>query len=377
MSMEFLYLSHEDMIKAGVLDMKKCVETMDEMFQLLGKGDYLMGSPYGNHHGMMPWFPIEPIPGTKIPVAGPDRRFMCMPAYLGGRFNVCGNKWYGSNVENAKKGLPRSILTVNLNDPDTGAPLAFMSANLLSSTRTGAVPGVAVRYLQSSNAKVIGIIGAGAVSRTSLMAIMETLKNRDQAEVRVYDIFREKAEAFCQEMNESYPAKYTVVDSSRAATEDCDIVSCGASALAPVPMNEEWLKPGVLVLVTGAADVTEETYKNNTVVFDNWKMHAEWLAELGDHPERCFSINAGHPSAPILMMVAKKQLDPDTFVSLGDVIADPAGKGRKSDDEKIFFVTGGMGTEDVAWGFDCYQEALRQGIGQKITLWENPPFAKK
>ena len=45
-----------------------------------------------------------------------------MPAYLGGRFNVCGNKWYGSNMANTKKGLPRSILTVMLNDVETGAP---------------------------------------------------------------------------------------------------------------------------------------------------------------------------------------------------------------------------------------------------------------
>lgn len=60
-----------------------------------------------------------------------------MPAYLGGRFDVCGNKWYGSNAENPKKGLPRSVLTVTLNDKDTGEPLAFMSANLLSAAEQG------------------------------------------------------------------------------------------------------------------------------------------------------------------------------------------------------------------------------------------------
>ena len=31
-----------------------------------------------------------------------------------------------------EKGLPRSILTLILNDKDTGAPKAFMSANILS-----------------------------------------------------------------------------------------------------------------------------------------------------------------------------------------------------------------------------------------------------
>lgn len=34
-----------------------------------------------------------------------------------------------------------------LNDKDTGAPLALMSANLLSAYRTGAIPGVGAKYL--------------------------------------------------------------------------------------------------------------------------------------------------------------------------------------------------------------------------------------
>lgn len=40
---EFLYLSEEDMIEAGVLDAGKCVDVMGEVVSLLSKGDYLMG----------------------------------------------------------------------------------------------------------------------------------------------------------------------------------------------------------------------------------------------------------------------------------------------------------------------------------------------
>ena len=45
---------------------------------------------------------------------------------------MAGMKWYGSNCENKASGLPRSILMMMLNDKDTGAPLALMSANLVS-----------------------------------------------------------------------------------------------------------------------------------------------------------------------------------------------------------------------------------------------------
>ena len=108
----------------------------------------------------MVMFP-ESSPFPEMPVDGPDRRFMAMPAYLGGKFDMAGMKWYGSNAENREKGLPRSILTLVLNDKDTGAPLAFMSANILSAYRTGAVPGVGFKYFADENAKPVGVVGPG------------------------------------------------------------------------------------------------------------------------------------------------------------------------------------------------------------------------
>ena len=51
--LQFLYLSEPDMLEAGVLDMKQCVRTMEDMFLLAGKGDYIMGGPKGNSHGIM------------------------------------------------------------------------------------------------------------------------------------------------------------------------------------------------------------------------------------------------------------------------------------------------------------------------------------
>ncbi len=371
MSLDFLFLSEPDMLKAGVLDMKRCVRSMDDMFHVMGEGDYLMGSPSENHHGMMLWFP-EKKRSEKMPVAGPDRRFMAMPAYLGGRFNVCGNKWYGSNIENQKKGLPRSILTVMLNDVDTGAPLALMSANLLSSMRTGAIPGVAVKYLQKKGASVLGVIGAGVISRSCLIAIRETMTALK--EVRVYDLFPEKAQRFAEEMGRELSLNIRAVGSMREAVEGCEVVSVAASGLAPVEIADEWIAPGALIVATGAAMFSRECYLRNHVVFDNWKMHKDWLDELRDDPERLLGVNAGHPSAKLLLMVARGEVDGDHMVSFGDLLADPK-LGRKSEDDVFLFLTGGMGTEDVAWGYDVYQEALRLGLGTRLTLWDKPHWA--
>ena len=40
---DFLYLSEKDMIAAGVENMGACIDTMEELFSLIGKGDYRMG----------------------------------------------------------------------------------------------------------------------------------------------------------------------------------------------------------------------------------------------------------------------------------------------------------------------------------------------
>ena len=176
---DFLYLSEPDMIKAGVKDMAKCVDCMEDLLLTLNKGDYMMGGENHNSHGCMIMFPDDPkFPG--MPKNGPDRRFMAMPAYLGGSHQLAGMKWYGSNIENKEKGLPRSILMMMLNDKDTGAPIAMMSANLISSYRTGGIPGVGARYLARKDSKVVSIIGPGVMGKTSLAAFMAVCPNLDK-----------------------------------------------------------------------------------------------------------------------------------------------------------------------------------------------------
>ena len=80
---DFIYLSEPDMVAAGVTDMSACVDTMEEMFGLLYHGDYRMAGANNNSHGSMVLFPEE-SPFPNMPKPTPDRRFMAMPAYLGG-----------------------------------------------------------------------------------------------------------------------------------------------------------------------------------------------------------------------------------------------------------------------------------------------------
>ena len=177
MKINFLYLDEEDMIRAGVLDAGRCIETMRETMSLFGKKDFLLGGPKADEHGLQVNFPAKSdIPGFPLD-DGPDRRFMAMPAYLGGRFHVAGQKYYGSNSHNLQLGLPRSILMVTLSDVDTGAPLAIMSANLLSAMRTGAMPAMAATYLANPESRAAAKNASQPVLLVlSLAAVSDCLK---------------------------------------------------------------------------------------------------------------------------------------------------------------------------------------------------------
>ncbi|MCL1994062.1 MAG: tyramine oxidase subunit B [Spirochaetes bacterium] len=363
---EFLYLSEPDMIKAGVLNAKRCVEVMDETFQLLGKGDYLMGGPEIDSHGLMLFFPGE-SKFPKMPLAGPDRRYMAMPAYLGGRFHLTGVKWYGSNRANIAKGLPRSILMLCLNDAETGAPMAIMSANLLSAMRTGAVPGVATKYLASKSARNLAVIGCGVINRACTRGILENMPKAEK--MLLCDIDAGKCEEFAKELKAEYSVESVAV-SLEEAIRSADVVTVAVSGEKGVRIDPSWLKPGCLLTSSGAMDLPDEAFLKNTVAFDHWSMHKLWLEEALAHKDGLdFGLSWGATSAAVLKALHAGRLDAGKFISLSDVAAG-TGKARKSDDEIIIFYSGGLPVEDISWGAECYEQAKKLGLGHTDKVWD-------
>ena len=364
---EFLYLNEEEIIEAGALDYARCIDVEEEIFRLLSSGDYRMGGDKYNSHGIAVKFPKE-SPFPNMPLDGPDRRFMAMPAYVGGRFNVAGQKWYGSNIINPQRGLPRSILMVMLNDVDTCEPLALMSGNLISSVRTGCVPGVAVRYLARRGASVCACIGAGPVSKACFEAIR--IEGKDLKEIVVYDLVKEKAQAFADEMAEKYGLVGRAADSLEEAVKCADIISVAASSVKPVNIENEWLKKGSLIIFTGRCNIDEAYFSSAKIIWDNAKMHEVYYDEHLLLPENERFINGIGVQAYRMMYEGK--LPPITQqTSLGDVI-EKTGEGRVSDDDRICFVTGGMPVWDVGWGYELYCNALEKGLGTKLKLWDSP-----
>ena len=36
------------------------------------------------------------------------------------------------------------------------------------------------------------------------------------------------------------------------------------------------------------------------------------------------------------------------------------------------FLTGGMGIEDISWGFEIYKIAKKKRLGESLKLWDTP-----
>lgn len=373
-AISFRYLSEPDAIAAGVTDMPACVEAMDETLQLLQLGDYRMAGRLGNSHGAMVLFPEAPA-FPNMPKDGTDRRFMAMPAYLGGSFDNAGVKWYGSNVANRDVGLPRSILLFVLNEKDTGAPKLIMSANLLSAYRTGAVPGVGAKYLAKPDASVVSIIGPGVMGKTGLEAYAAT---RPITRAQVYGRRRVTSEAFQEWAAERLPdIEIVICDSMEESVRGADIIHSGVSGPvdpATYPhVRSEWLKPGAFICAVANLKLDDELLLDPAtgLFIDNLDMYFDWQEEFG-YP--AYETTTGIIGTRFVDLIHDDKLPRDRVTNLGDV---PLGRapGRTSEDQIIVFSVGGMPIEDIAWATRVLDRAAEQGIGIELPLWETPAMS--
>ena len=373
-TVSFLYLSEPDAIAAGVTDMPACVESMDATLQLLQLGDYRMAGPEGTSHGAMIMFPAESA-FPNMPTDGPDRRFMAMPAYLGGEYDAAGMKWYGSNIDNRDKGLPRSILMFMLNDKETGAPLMLMSANLLSAYRTGAVPGVGAKYLARADASTAAIIGPGVMGKTGLEAYAAA---RKITTVRVLGRRRESSEAYRDWVFERLPEVREVVicESIEEVVHGADIVHSGVSGpsgSAGYPLvKTAWLKPGAFVCSVANLALEDEllTDPATGLYLDNLQMYQDWQSEYGYPIWETIGIIGNR----FVDLVRDEKLALNQLHNIGDVALGRC-PGRAGEDQIVVFSVGGMPIEDIAWGSHVYRTAKAKGIGIELPLWQTPALA--
>lgn len=340
MNAELLFLSNKAMKKSGVSDMHKVIHDVERAYSLNSKGDIIAPGKC-----VMRW-------GKTVEDENVLGRINAMPGYIGGEYDMAGIKWIGSGPMNYKKGLPRASVTVVLNDPDTKLPLCVADGTEVSTMRTGASGGIAIKVLAKSDAKVMTICGAGAQAPTQFEAANIARPSIDT--LYVYDIKPENGEKFAKAMREKYSGLTVIATQNiEEAVKNSDIIDCVTLAAEPF-IKGEWLKKGSLVMNMADYEVDRDCVKKaDKLVVDFWE-------------------NIKHRMISTVALMWKDGLikDEDIHAELGQILnGDKCG--RESDDEIIYFNAVGAGILDIAVTTRCYRTAMQNGYGVKVPFWED------
>jgi len=312
----------------AALTMKEAIAAVEEAFRQQALGNVIM--------------PLR----TTIRIASYKGVNLAMPAYIGGDMDGLGVKIVSVYADNpAKFNLPAVIATVILNDPRTGAPIAIMDGTHLTAMRTGAVSGVATKYLARPEAKTVALFGAGVQARTQVMALCEVRKIE---KVFVYDVVPAARERYCQEMGKRLGVEMVPVDNPRPAVEQADLIVAASTSKTPL-FDGRWLKEGTHINGVGshspdARELDEQTIKVSKVVVD---LREAALAEAGDV---IIPINAG--------VISKEHIHAD----LGEIVSGK--KAARTDPKEItVFKSVGLALQDVSTATRVYQLAKAKGLG--------------
>ncbi len=273
-----------------------------------------------------------------------------MPAYLE-ELDISAVKIVNVHPDNPKKHkLPTVMAIIVLINPKTGAPLAIMGGTYITAMRTGAAGGVAAKHLARKDSRVVGIVGAGAQSRTQLMALNEILK--DIEKVKVADRIKTSREKYALEMTRKLGLDIKAVESIKAAVEGSDVVVTTTPARVPI-IKTEWVENGCHINAMGAdapekEELDPELLKRAKVVVDDW--------EQASH--------TGEINVPLKRGIISKE---NIFGEIGEVVAGLK-PGRASVDEITIFDSTGLAVQDAVTAQLAYKKALEKKNGQFIEL---------
>ena len=128
--------------------------------------------------------------------------------------------------ENINKNLTSVPATMVLVDAETGMVNSLIDGTYLTRLRTGAISGLATDILSRKDSKIFALFGTGGQAVTQLEAVLTVRKIE---EVRVFDIFMDRAVEFAKKMSDKFSKKFNVkiiaVESSDAAVENADIIT--------------------------------------------------------------------------------------------------------------------------------------------------------
>lgn len=275
--------------------------------------------------------------------------FRTMPSYLEG-LDVAGVKAVNVHPNNPHTyNKPSVMATIILLDPRTGKPISIMGGTTITRMRTGAIGGVATKYLGRKNSETLGLLGAGTQARTQLSAISKIL---DLKEVRVYDKVDGAVRRFIEEAMKTYNYNFIPCKGVEECVKEADVVSTTTPVTNPIIMDE-WITPGTHINAIGAdapgkEELDPKILKRAKIVVDDLDQ----------------AVHSGEVNVPIEQGLIRVR---DIYGELCEVVSGEK-TGRESEDEITVFDSTGLSIQDMATAAIVYNRAKKRKVGEIIYL---------
>lgn len=253
-----------------------------------------------------------------------------------------GGYWPG----NAAKGLTNHQSTVFLFDPDTGQLAALVGGNYLTAVRTAAASAISIAHLARSDAKVLGMVGAGHQAGFQLRSAAE---QRDFEKVVAWNFHPDMLPGLAKVAQE-IGLPFEAVDREQLGAE-ADVIITITAAHEPL-MMKEWVKPGTHIACMGTD--TKGKQELDPALVASARVFTDEIAQSISIGETQHAISAG--------LITQADITP-----IGDVI-NKAHPGRTSPDEITLFDGTGVGLQDLAVASVAARLAHEQGKAQKVSL---------
>ncbi len=253
------------------------------------------------------------------------------------------------NPNNSEHGLPLIHSLVVLSDAKTGAPLAVMNGESITSLRTGAGAGLATEFLSRPDSSVLAIFGAGTQAYTQVDAICAI---RPITQIIVFGRSSDSSDTFAKKVSDhrNIPA---VKAKRPEELAEADIVCTATTSMTPV-FSARHLAPGTHINGIGSyrpemVEIPPDVVATAKVVVDQ---REACLKETGDlvQPIRRGDFDESHIHA-----------------ELGEILLGST-SGRTSDSEITFFKSVGNAIQDLVVAHFIEKLAKEMGVGKNITI---------
>ncbi len=268
---------------------------------------------------------------------------LLMPAFLK-ESNSLGIKLVSVYENNRKYNLPTVNGLVIVLDPETGIPLAMIEGASLTALRTGALGGLAAKWLSNKNAKTATLFGAGTQGLSQLEALFAV---RSIEQVNIMDRSDRSAQriaAIVKNFKSSPEVKTDIPVNEAVASSDIIITATNSSK--PV-FDGHYIQPGTHI--TGVGSFTPDMEELDAKTMEISKI-------IVDSKDACLA-EAGE-------IIANKA---EIYAEIGEIIVGRK-KGRENKDEVTFFKTVGIAIQDAATGTAILTQAEKKNIGQVIDF---------